>query len=165
MACLSPDWRQAIIWTNAEISIGPLGTNISEILIEIQTFSFTMMHLKLSSAKWRPFCPGGDEINKSSVRWQGSTYPIAQWPGASGFEESFLYIPGKQIEQMCNSRSWASIKFCICQSLDSNIRLSATSENNKSLWGHLIDCVFPKHPQISQYTLCPKMKWFLTVFL
>ena len=35
--------------------IGLLGTNFSEILIEIQTFSFNKMHLKRSSAKWRPF--------------------------------------------------------------------------------------------------------------
>ena len=33
---LSPDRRQASIWTNAGILlIGPLGTNFSEILIEI----------------------------------------------------------------------------------------------------------------------------------
>ena len=37
---LSPGRRQAIIWNNAGILlIGPLGTNFSEILIEIQTFS------------------------------------------------------------------------------------------------------------------------------
>ena len=37
---LSPERRQAIIWTNAGILlIGPLGTNFSDILIEIQTFS------------------------------------------------------------------------------------------------------------------------------
>ena len=37
---LSPRRRQAIIWTNAGILlIGPLGTNFSEILIEIHTFS------------------------------------------------------------------------------------------------------------------------------
>ena len=54
---LLPGRRQAIIWTSAGIlSIGPLGTNFSEILIRIQTFSFKEMHLKLSSAKWRPFC-------------------------------------------------------------------------------------------------------------
>ena len=53
---LSPGRRQAIIWTNAGILlIGPLGTNFSEILIEINTFSFTKMHLKMSSGKWRPF--------------------------------------------------------------------------------------------------------------
>ena len=60
---LSPIRRQAIIWTNAGLLwIGPLGTNFSEILIKIQTFSFTKMHLKSSSAKWRPFYPGGDEL-------------------------------------------------------------------------------------------------------
>ena len=38
---LSPDRRQAISLTNAGIlSIGPLGTNFSEILIEIHAFSF-----------------------------------------------------------------------------------------------------------------------------
>ena len=53
---LLPDWRQAIIWTNAGILlIGPLGTNFNEILLEIYTFSFTKMHLKMSSWKWRPF--------------------------------------------------------------------------------------------------------------
>ena len=36
------------------------GTNFSEILIKIENFSLTIMHLKMLSAKWRPFCPGGD---------------------------------------------------------------------------------------------------------
>ena len=49
---LSPERRQAIIWTNAGILlIGPLGTNFSEILIEIQTFSLKKISLKMSSAK------------------------------------------------------------------------------------------------------------------
>ena len=56
---LSPGRRQAIIRTNAGILlIGLLGTNFSEILIEIHTFSFKKMRFKLSSGKWRPFCPG-----------------------------------------------------------------------------------------------------------
>ena len=56
---LSPGRRQAIIWTNAGILlIGPLWTNFSELLIVIHTFSFNKMHLKMSSAKWRPFCLG-----------------------------------------------------------------------------------------------------------
>ena len=56
---LSPGRRQAIIWTNAGILlIGPLGTNFSEFLIVIHTSSFNKMHLKMSSAKWRPFCFG-----------------------------------------------------------------------------------------------------------
>ena len=44
---LSPGRRQAIMWTNAGILlIGPLGTNFSEILSEIRTFSFKKMHLE-----------------------------------------------------------------------------------------------------------------------
>ena len=38
---LSPDRRQAIIWINSGLLlIGPLGTNFSEILIQILTSSF-----------------------------------------------------------------------------------------------------------------------------
>ena len=49
---LSPKWHQAIIWTNAGILlIGPLGTNFSELLVEIQTFSLKKIRLKMSSAK------------------------------------------------------------------------------------------------------------------
>ena len=56
---LSLGRRQAIIWNNVGILlIGPLGINFSEILIEIYTFSFKKMHLKMSSGKWRPFCLG-----------------------------------------------------------------------------------------------------------
>ena len=54
---LSPGRSQAIIWTSAGILlIWLLGTNFSEILIGIQTFSFKKMHLKMSSVKWHPFC-------------------------------------------------------------------------------------------------------------
>ena len=62
---LSPGRRQAIIWTNAGILlIRPLGTNFSEILIEIHTFSFKKMHLKMSTGKWRSFCLGLNVFNK-----------------------------------------------------------------------------------------------------
>ena len=63
---LSPGRRQAIIWTNPGILlIGPLGTNFSEILIEIKTFSFTKIHFKMSSAKRRPFCLGLNVLKRS----------------------------------------------------------------------------------------------------
>ena len=53
---LSPGRRQAIIWTNAGLLlIRPWGTNFSEIFIGNQISSFKKMHLKMSSAKWRPF--------------------------------------------------------------------------------------------------------------
>ena len=56
---LSPGRRQAIIWSNAEILLNwTLGTNFSEILSEIDTFSFKQMRLKMSSGKWRPYCLG-----------------------------------------------------------------------------------------------------------
>ena len=56
---LSPGRRQAITWTDVGILLtGHLGTNFSEILIEIHTFSFKKIHLKMSSGKWRPFCLG-----------------------------------------------------------------------------------------------------------
>ena len=65
---LSPGWCQAIIWTNDGIMlIWPLGRNFSEICTEILTFSFKKTCLKMTSAKWRPFCPGDDEL---ILRWQ-----------------------------------------------------------------------------------------------
>ena len=49
---LSPEWCQAIILTSAcTLIIGPLGTNVSEILIGIQMFSFKEVDLKVLSAK------------------------------------------------------------------------------------------------------------------
>ena len=61
---LSPGRRQAIIWTNFGILLnGTLGTTFCEILIEIRIFSFKKMGLKVSSAKWRPFCLGLNVLN------------------------------------------------------------------------------------------------------
>ena len=54
-SALSPGRRQTIIWTNAAMKlIGRLGTNFGEISIDFLTF----MHLKVSFAKWQPFCLG-----------------------------------------------------------------------------------------------------------
>ena len=73
---LSHGPRQAIIWTNAGILlIGSLGTNFSENLIEILTFSFTKMRLKVSSAKRRPFCLGLNVLITHS-RTHSRTLPL-----------------------------------------------------------------------------------------
>ena len=73
---LSPDRRQAIIWTNVGILLmGPLGTNFSDILTGIQTFSFKKMLLKMSSAKWRPFCLG---LNVLMGHWIHKCMSISQ---------------------------------------------------------------------------------------
>ena len=83
---LSPGRRQTIISTNdGKLLIGPLGTNFSEIGIGIQTFSFKKMHLKILSAKWRPFCLGLNELSPDfSERdpWWGILFhPMYSQPG------------------------------------------------------------------------------------
>ena len=56
---LLPILCQAFIWTDAWLlPIGPLGKTFSETLIKTQNFSFTKMHLKISSAKRWLFYPG-----------------------------------------------------------------------------------------------------------
>ena len=79
----SPGRRQAIIWTNVGILlIGPLGTNFSEILIEIYAFSFKKRRFKMSSGKWRPFCLGLNVlINQCSreVRRSASSWLLWYW--------------------------------------------------------------------------------------
>ena len=45
-----------------------LTTNFSEILIGIQTFSFKKMHIKMASAKWRPFCLGLNVLRNQITR-------------------------------------------------------------------------------------------------
>ena len=69
---LSLGWRQAIIWNNDGIlSIELLGTNFSEILLKILTFSFMKMRLKVSSAKWRPCCLGLNVLKSTiNTAWQ-----------------------------------------------------------------------------------------------
>ena len=58
------------------MSIGQLGTNLSGILIIIRKFSFTKMRLKISSVKWRPFCPGGGEIIINMYVWISPLSPF-----------------------------------------------------------------------------------------
>ena len=79
---LSPDRRQAIIWTNAGVLlIGPWGTNFSEISIDIHTFSFKKINLKMSSAKWRPFCLGLNVLKSSpkAMSWVSYHIRYSRW--------------------------------------------------------------------------------------
>ena len=77
---LSSGRRQAIIWTNAGILlIGPLGTNFREISIGIHTFSFKKMHSKISSAKWRPFCLGLNELTNWDLVTHMSLSQLCIW--------------------------------------------------------------------------------------
>ena len=62
---LSPGRRLAIIWNNGGIlSIGPSGTNFSEILIGIKKKSLKKVPLIRSPANWRPCYPGLNELSR-----------------------------------------------------------------------------------------------------
>ena len=85
---LSPDRCQAIIWTNAgKLLIAPLGTDFSEVLTGIQTFSFKKMYLEMSSVKWRPFCLGLSVLMASwhlqECSFHGQCFLGLTWPIAS----------------------------------------------------------------------------------
>ena len=100
---LSPGRRQAIIWPIAGILlIGPLWTNFSEILIEIPTFSFKKMLLKVSSAKWQPFCPGEDEL----LIWWWKDKNIY----GSGYETVAVLLPGFAINWQPQFRDLTHLK-------------------------------------------------------
>ena len=76
---LLPGQCQAIIWTNAGILlIGPLETNFSEILIEIHTFSFKKMHLKMLSGKLRPYWVGLNVLTHSNLVRQYGAMDLGQ---------------------------------------------------------------------------------------
>ena len=104
---LSPGRRQAIIWTNAGILLnGPLGTNFNEMFIKIHTFSFKKIHLKMASAKWRPFCLGLNVLNVISndmepfscpschITWEKSGWRafLRWWPPSAMWEGPFNFL-------------------------------------------------------------------------
>ena len=74
---LLPGRHQAIIWTNVGILL--MGTNFSEILMEIYTFSFKKMHLKMSSGKCRPFCLGLNVLTHWGLVFHQNAAKAAPW--------------------------------------------------------------------------------------
>ena len=65
---LSPGRHQAIIWTNAGILLIGHTRIFDEIVIEIHTFSFKKIHLKMSSRKWRSFGLGLNVSKNCNLR-------------------------------------------------------------------------------------------------
>ena len=62
---LSPGRHQTIISTNAGILlIGPLGTNVDEIVFKTRKFSFKKINLNMSSVAWQLFCLGLNVLNE-----------------------------------------------------------------------------------------------------
>ena len=103
----SPGRRQAIIWTNAGILlIGSLGTNFNEILIEIHTFSFKKMHLKMSSAKWRPFCLGLNVLMTKTIDAMSYAAAWLCWCGIHGEGDTISYCRCIKLSVTIISKAW-----------------------------------------------------------
>ena len=123
---LSPVRRQAIIWTNAGLLlIGPLGTDFSEILIEILTFSFKKVRLKVSSTKQRPFWLGLIMLNMHTILLYSVLlrvlYPlIEELHDAYHWYKAFVYLP------QCR---WHNLDECAQHWVIKNNRQSQQSEN------------------------------------
>ena len=144
------------IWTNAgKLLIGPLGTNFSEFLIVIHTFSFNKMHLKMSSAKWRPFCLGLNVL----THWQWETNMHQQ-------AYLIMVVAGSLVpdrHQAINNPHADYTGHCV--SLLQNIHISITRlwPSDDTIWQHrsgstlthLIACwlMVPSH--------CPSKSWLI----
>ena len=106
---LSPGRRQAIIWSNAGILlIRPLGTNFSEFLIEMPTISFKQMRLRLSSAKWWPFCLGLNELKTNR------SVPLAPYCGCFAGWRAPLLDP-RELVLYCRVNRVANRKLCLSE--------------------------------------------------
>ena len=85
---LSPGRHRATIWTNAGILlIGSLGTNFSEISIEIQAFSLKKIHLKVLFTKWRSICLGLNVLTALAVQKQ--LWPTKCWQTVCNISRHF----------------------------------------------------------------------------
>ena len=88
---LLPGQHKAIIWTKAGLLlIGPLRTNISEILIGIYTVSFSKMHLKILSGNWQPSCLNLSVLNGNTI--MKYALHVIQW-----------YLNSNPFGNLCNS--------------------------------------------------------------
>ena len=106
---LSPSRHQAIFWTNAVIlSILPLATNFSEMLIKIYSFLFEKMHVKMLSAKIQPFCLGYNVLKKKLhklaclfIDWNSHEYLYfyLQW-------DSVFYQPLLNVSPSLGKGTW-----------------------------------------------------------
>ena len=76
--------------------MGPLGTNFNEILIEIRTFSFKKMHLKMSSGRWRLFCLSMNELKNGQSFLEGGALDV-HWQYFSLVFVIFPVITGELI--------------------------------------------------------------------
>ena len=113
---LSSCRHQSIIWCNVgTFSIGPLGTNFSEILIDTNTFSPRKMHLKMSSRKWRPFCLGLNVLIDNLPSWI-QFYQMRQYKVRAN-SASILPAAGNIYElsyYLFITKTWISMETFVC---------------------------------------------------
>ena len=102
---LSPGWHQAIIWNNAGILLNrTLGTNFSEILGKIHSFSFKKMHLKMSSAKGRLFSLGLNELIETDIGPTSTILSVpCQYQGQRGLKNSPTLVDITPCQSMLGS--------------------------------------------------------------
>ena len=97
---LSPGRRQAFIWTNAGILlIGPLRTNFNEMIFQIRKFWLKKMHMKMSSAKWQPFCLGiivlkehMSEAHQTMKHWNMTVNTLRLRPNGHHFLDGIIQL-------------------------------------------------------------------------
>ena len=80
-------------WTNAEILLtGSYGINVREILIEILTFSFKKMHLKVLSVKWRPFLSQPQCVKTAPSNRKFIKFHNKSWPTTVEYAKNYVII-------------------------------------------------------------------------
>ena len=115
-----PGRRLAITWTNVGILlIGPLGTNFSEMLIEIQTFSFKKIHWKMSSGKMAAIFLGISVLKSRMVYVRCRIFVfIGEMSTSFVSQTSYLYwiilATNRYIFASCNK---TGVKLCGCGKL------------------------------------------------
>ena len=159
---LSPGRRQAITWTNVGILlIGPLWTNFSERLIEIHTFSFNKIHLKMSSGKWRPFSLGLNVLGFHLLSVERCLIFSQVWISR--------YWPGNGIECFSHTRNeWCfSFELIINNRLHIRVSFWERMQLSNNLWKS-VEIWLRKHPQLCSeilILLCCRYHRVLVPFL
>ena len=157
-----PGWHQAIIWTNAGISlIGPWGRNSSDIFMGIQTFSFKKMHLKMLSAKWRPFCHG---LNVLILHWQCYDAKKLVYWGCAGKFEKISFKGGILSQSYKVIHSITCLPTCLCywiKHIEVRSKLLTLSKQYCGMYfleaNNIVECIFLKEDFCILIWICLKL--------